>query len=119
VQSIKFDTCVTRVTEGKKAGLIVVRELEVGDEFTHDGKLYCLATEQVRFDSCGTGDRVRYSGCWHVVLHHGRENVLLPLKVCDDPFSEQVGSNSDYFPFPSDRVQLLTFKEIVREPVAV
>ena len=43
---------------------------------------------------------------------------MLPLKAREDPFSEQAGSNSDYFPFPSERVQLLTFKELAKEPVS-
>ena len=115
---LKLDTCVTRVTEGKEADHILICELEVGDEFARDGKHYGLVTEQVQFGDCDTGDRVHYSGRWHVVFRHGHENVLLPLKAREDPFSEQAGSNSDYFPFPSERVQLLTFKELAKEPVS-
>lgn len=117
MESIDIDTRVTRVTEDKGRCVMVLRELEVGDEFTHRGKRYRLNIKPIAFSACATGDRVRYSGSWYFVLRHGLENVLLPLVPSDSPFGNQKGSNSHAFPFPYNRVELFGFEELVDESV--
>lgn len=118
MESMKLDTRVTRVTGDRKAILTLIRKLEVGDKFTHDGKLYLLTTKKVRFGDRDSGDRVRYGRSWYVVCRHGFENVLFLCVPSDDPFSTELESNSSVFPWPGEMMELLTFEEIVKEPVS-
>lgn len=117
MESIGVDTRVTRVTKGKKGCVMRLRELEVGDEFTHEGKRYRLKMKPIAFGACTTGDRVRYSGSWYFVFRWGSENVLLPIVPSDSPFGEQKGSNSHAFPHAGEKVDSLGFEELAGGPV--
>ncbi len=118
--ALDLDAKVTRVTDGKKAGLMPLRELEIGDKFTHDGKLYELKTVRTPLGSCENGIRVKYGSRWYFVNDHGHERILLPCEEHENPFSALAGQTSESaLPLPSERVDALTFEELTSEPVAV
>jgi len=117
VESLLLDTRVTRVTKGKEAGPFMVRELTMGDEFTHQGKHYLLTTKRVMFGDCDTGQRIRYGRSWYVVCRHGPRNILFPCVPSDDMFSAKLSSNHSVFPWPGEMMELLTFEELTAEPV--
>ena len=108
-----FDQDVTRVTDGKPAGLVKIRELKIEDEFIHDEKRWGLTTKEVLFGRCSTGHRVKVSGKWFVVYRHGNDNVTFKLEDPQNPFSKSLNEGDViHLPYPGQTVTVLDIKNL-------
>ena len=88
-----------------------VRDLKLSDEFEHGGKYYRLTTKRATLGECVNGVRVLLSNGWHVVMLHGRLNLLFPLEDLNNPFSAM--QETVHAGFDQDiELKILTFKEL-------